>query len=132
MKTRVRPESIQLGMNYSTAQNRLKKDILFKYIKAAGDNFCYRCGKEIHLESLSVEHKVPWLHTENPIENFFNLDNVGFSHLFCNTASARKPNKLSPEEKEASKKRQNKIRREKLKSEYTTEKRRHKYLTKGY
>jgi HNH endonuclease len=84
----------QLGIDPGTATSRLKKGLLFKYVKLANDNFCYRCGEEIdNAEELSVEHKIPWLDSKDPISLFFDLDNVSFSHLSCNIKAARRPTK---------------------------------------
>lgn len=50
----------QLKIDPGTAFSRLKKTLLFKYIKKAGDNYCFQCGAEIGtVDELSVEHKVP-------------------------------------------------------------------------
>ena len=39
---------------------------------------------------LSIEHKIPWLDSDNPKELFFNLEkNIAFSHLSCNISAAR-------------------------------------------
>lgn len=77
-------KSKQLGMPFGTASNRLRKAILFKYVKKAGDNFCYKCTLEIILlEDLSIEHKKPWQGKETFL--FWDLDNIAFSHLKCNT-----------------------------------------------
>lgn len=54
-------------------------------------NFCHQCGSEIESEvELSIEHKVPWQDSDNPVKNFFDLDNIGFSHLRCNVGAARR------------------------------------------
>ncbi len=82
----------QLGMNPSTAASALKKDIMFSLIKRLDEDICYQCGKRIEtVKELSVEHKTPWLHTENPKETFFDLGNIAFSHLSCNSRAARSP-----------------------------------------
>ena len=93
-------KQIQLGMNPSTASGRLLKDILFKFVKDAGHT-CYQCGKEMDRDSFSIEHKTPWLDSEDPVKLFFDLNNIAFSHKSCNIAAARKPNKLvlTPEER---------------------------------
>lgn len=80
----------QLGMPLGTASNRLRKLILFKILKDNGLNICYRCGKPIDsVEVLSIEHKENWLDSDNPKEKFFDLENIGFSHLSCNISYAR-------------------------------------------
>lgn len=74
-----------LGMSYGTACNRLRKMILFKLVKDTGLNICHQCGKPIeHIDELSIEHKKAWLNADNPIETFFDLENIAFSHLSCN------------------------------------------------
>ena len=81
----------QLGMNAATAANKLRKLIMFKLLKDSNKNVCYRCGKTIDsVEELSIEHKIPWLHSDNPKELFFDIDNIAFSHLKCNLAASRK------------------------------------------
>lgn len=82
--------SEQLGMNYSTATSRLKKNILFNLLVTYDLNICFHCQKRIELvEELSVEHKVPWL--DNSSELFWDLENIGFSHLSCNCRAGKKP-----------------------------------------
>lgn len=81
----------QLGMNYSTASNRLVKDLLFNFIITTGNNCCFRCGEPMERSNFSIEHKHPWLHSEKPQEMFFDLNNISYSHLKCNVAAARKP-----------------------------------------
>ncbi len=77
-------------MPNGTAAARLRKSILFHIIKKAGDNICYQCGMEIIYEDeLSIEHKLPWLDSHNPVELYFSIDNIAFSHLDCNIKAAR-------------------------------------------
>lgn len=86
----------QLGMPVGTASNRLRKSIIFNFLKKLNENFCFQCGSEITSENeLSIEHKVPYLDSEDPIDLFFNLDNIAFSHLTCNVGAARQPRKLT-------------------------------------
>ena len=83
-------KSEQLGMNPGTAANRLKKMLLWKYLSMFGNNICFQCKKPIyHIEELSIEHKEPWLDSEDPVKLYFDLDNVGFSHLSCNIGAKR-------------------------------------------
>ena len=84
-------KSEQIGMPIGTASARLKKNIMFDLLCRLNENKCYQCGEIIeNAENLSVEHKIPYLHSENPQELFFNLDNIAFSHLKCNIGAARK------------------------------------------
>ena len=74
-----------LGMKYSTASSRLKKEILFDLVKKLGLNFCYRCNEEITCsEDLTIDHKEAWGVSTNPYEMFFDLENIGYSHPKCN------------------------------------------------
>jgi len=86
--------AIQLGMPFGTANGRLRKSLLFLLVMIANLDKCFRCGKGIKDEKdLSIEHKMPWLDSENPKELFFDLDNISFSHISCNSACARQPDK---------------------------------------
>ena len=78
----------QLGMPFGTATNRLKKSLLFALVQELNWDNCYRCGDKIlEVKDLSVEHKNPWLDSDDPIGLFFDLSNVTFSHLKCNCGS---------------------------------------------
>lgn len=79
----------QLGMNTSTASSRLVKDLLWNFIESAGSNKCYRCGEPMTRDTFSIEHKVPWLDSEDPKGLFFDIDNISYSHLSCNSAARR-------------------------------------------
>ena len=83
---------LQLGMNPSTAAHRLRMDILFKMVIDAGHK-CFRCGESLDRESFSIEHKIPWLDSENPKKMFFSLENIAFSHRSCNYAAGKRPHK---------------------------------------
>jgi hypothetical protein len=82
-----------LGLPLGTASNRLRKSILFKLIKKCGEDLCYRCNKQIEsVEQLSIDHKEDWLYSDKPIQLFYDLENIAFSHLKCNVelSGARK------------------------------------------
>lgn len=73
----------QLRMAIGTAQNRLKKMILFKLVRECGYDNCYRCGEKIkNIDDLSIEHKQPWYQRDTDL--FWDLDNIAFSHMKCN------------------------------------------------
>ena len=77
-------------MPYGTARNRLNKLIMFSLMKEVGKDVCFQCGEKIDdIDHLSIEHKTPWLHSENASELFFDLDNIAFSHLSCNVKASR-------------------------------------------
>jgi hypothetical protein len=81
----------QLGMDAGTASNRLVKDILWSLIVQSGEGYCYRCKEPMLRNNFSIEHKEPWLHSEDPKGLFFSLDNITFSHKSCNYSAARRP-----------------------------------------
>ena len=123
-------KSQQLGMNPSTAQHRLSKDILWSLIQKTEQCSCYRCGKQMTRDNFSIEHKIPWLDSEDPVGLFFDLENIAFSHLKCNVGDARKPWKkfYTDEEKRVS---LLKNWAESKRRNYTPEKRRERYLKEG-
>lgn len=79
----------QLGMNPSTASGRLIKDLLFKFVTDSGHT-CFRCGEPMTRDTFSIDHKTPWLHTNDPLATYFDLDNIAFSHKMCNSGIARR------------------------------------------
>jgi len=85
----------QLGMSsYGKARNILNNSILFKLVKDSGENICYRCKQPItDTKNLTVDHKEPYLYSENATELFFDLDNVAFSHKSCNCKNTRSNDK---------------------------------------
>ena len=75
-------------MHYSTAQHRLRKMIMFMLIKRLKLDLCYRCNKPIvTFQDLSIDHKKDWL--DKDIRRFWDLGNIAFSHLSCNSAASR-------------------------------------------
>jgi hypothetical protein len=84
-------KSEQLGMSHSTAAHQLRKLLMFQLVQQSGRDLCFQCGEKIEsAENMSIEHKKPWLHSEDPKAMFFDLDNIAFSHTKCNYGSARK------------------------------------------
>ena len=80
----------QLGMAIGTASGQLKKNILFDLLTQLGKNICHQCSKPIETSGeLSIEHKIPYLDSDDPIGLFFDLNNIAFSHLVCNCGAAR-------------------------------------------
>ncbi len=82
----------ELGMPLGTAMARLKKSILFSLLKELNKDICCRCGKRILTEKeLSIDHIAPWQGAG--VEKFWDLSNIGYAHLRCNSAAARRPTK---------------------------------------
>ena len=76
-------KSAFLGMPHGTANNRLRKMILFHLLQKHRENICFNCSERIEtVDELSIEHKQPWEGIN--VELFWSLDNIAFSHLRCN------------------------------------------------
>lgn len=98
MKESRKKKDEQLGMPLGTASAKLRKSILFSLLRESHKNVCYQCGRIIDEEDeLSIEHKIPWLDSDNPKELFFNLENIAFSHLSCNISAARQNKEVKRE-----------------------------------
>ncbi len=81
----------QLGMPQGTAANKLRKSLLFAYVKRANDDVCHKCGEIIEtVEDFSIEHKEPW--EGRDAGKFWALDNIAFSHVQCNRPHTRTTN----------------------------------------
>ena len=90
-------------MDFGTASARLKKQLMFSMARQLGQDVCFRCACHIEtVEEFSVEHKLPWEGVS--AELFWDLSNIAFSHLKCNTASGRRPNKVYADAREKSRK----------------------------
>lgn len=80
----------QLGMPHGTANGILRKSIIFNLLCKLEENYCFQCSGMIEtVDELSIEHKIPFLDSEDPQDLFFNLNNIAFSHLSCNIAARR-------------------------------------------
>lgn len=89
-----RKKNEQLGMMYGKACHQLRKMILFRLAQSADMDVCFQCKKKIEtVDSFSIEHKIPWLNSENPIGLFFDWGNIAFSHYLCNIGAHRIPHK---------------------------------------
>ncbi len=127
-----RKKSEQLGMNDSTASHKLRKLILFSLVQQTNRDICFRYQSKIEtVEDLSIEHKVPRLDSNDPISIFFDLNNIAFSHLKCNIAYRRKPNKKYLTDDELKTANQTRWRNSKRRN-YNSEARRAKYLRTGW
>lgn len=73
-----------LGMSFMTARQRLDRDLLFAFATAAGHK-CYRCGGELTRDDFSVEHKEHWTGASDPKAAYFDLSNIAYSHVHCNS-----------------------------------------------
>lgn len=83
-------------MPFGTANNKLRKNILFYLLVKYNENICFQCGELIDsVDQLSIEHKISWL--DKDVRLFWDLDNIAFSHLSCNIIAANKERIWKPE-----------------------------------
>lgn len=87
-----------LGMPLGTANNRLKKAIIFNLLKRLNDLSCFRCGEEIQsADDMTTDHKIEWEGVSSDL--FFDVNNIAFSHAKCNrpkTKGSVKLRKIGP------------------------------------
>lgn len=75
----------KLGVPYGTACNRLRRSIMFHLAQQCGRLRCIRCSEPIKtVKEFTIDHIQAWLKSESPIELFFDINNIGFSHTKCN------------------------------------------------
>lgn len=85
----------QLGDHIGTAASRLRKSIIFNLLRQLDQNYCFQCKEKIdNVNDLSIEHKIPWLDSEDPKKLFYDVNNIAFSHLSCNVRAARQTRTL--------------------------------------
>ncbi len=85
----------QLGQTVSSAMHELKKQLMFGMLVELGRDVCYRCGGKLRVDDFSVEHKEPWRGVDNSL--FWDHNNIGFSHLSCNSRANRGSKIVLPE-----------------------------------
>ncbi len=87
MNNSARRKTETLGMHPGTAQNRLRKLILFHLVKRVGEDTCFRCGKKIEsTDDLTIDHKESWSGKDAKL--FWDVENIAFSHHLCNSLGA--------------------------------------------
>lgn len=92
-----------LGMPFGTASAKLRKSLLFQFAQRLMLDTCYQCKDKIDdIDEFSIEHTTPWFNSKDPVGMFFNLDNIAFSHISCNVAAAKRPNKIYSDAREKS------------------------------
>jgi hypothetical protein len=84
----------QLGMNPSTAANRLVKDVLWSLVQKTNQDSCCKCGEKMTRDTFSIEHVTPWMDSTDPVGLYFDLDNISFSHHKCNIGDSRRPSAM--------------------------------------
>ena len=91
-------DNLLLDGNFNTARRRLHKMLLFKLAQSLQVNTCFRCEQEIESEDeLSVDHKSAWRSSEDPKAAFFDLENIAFSHLSCNSGENNRSKEACPQ-----------------------------------
>lgn len=124
-------KALQLGMNPSTAQGRLVKDILWSLVVETNKHSCIKCGELMNRETFSIEHVKPWLDSDDPVVLFFDISNIAFSHLKCNISDARKVNRYKDDEDKEKRQKESRKRTYQRNFVYCAERRRQQYLKTG-
>lgn len=101
-----------LGLNYSSASSSLRKQIIFQLAQALDLLSCYRCGTLVELYNFSIDHKEAWMQAEDPKGSFFDMNNIAFSHIVCNSKAGSHPNKLPEGEAVTRRRLRDRIRRQ--------------------
>lgn len=76
-----------LGEPFGTANNKLRKIVLYELAKQLSLLDCYRCGKFMVIKDFSIDHKERWGVADDPIKVFYDIENIAFSHGVCNTVA---------------------------------------------
>lgn len=80
-----------LGMSFGTARSRLARMLLFDLVVKADLNWCHRCGAQIDtIKELSIEHTEDWQSAKNPVDVFFDISKIRYSHFLCNSIAAKR------------------------------------------
>lgn len=90
MSSNARKDAL-LGEPHGTAQAKLRKALLFKYVQLAGHDVCCRCDQRIEsLRDFSVEHKRSWQESADQRAAFFDLATSHFRVYSATWSPARK------------------------------------------
>jgi hypothetical protein len=81
----VREKNLQAN-NKKTSKNYYD---IYNMLSALNYTKCYRCGEELTITDLSIDHIIDWMNAPNPKEMYFDLSNIEFSHLNCNMRAAK-------------------------------------------
>ena len=137
MSSSAKRKSEKLGMPYGTARNKLVKSLLWSFICRQKQNYCHQCGSEIlSIDDLSIEHIEPWENSINPVKLYFDIDNIAYSHLSCNSSARILPKQPCPSRSAYTRGCRcedcKELNRVYAKENYSKERRRNKYLKHGY
>lgn len=83
-----------LGMPFGTANGKLRKKLLFHLAGKLAMLECFRCHESIEsIEDFSIEHTESWQYAKDPIETFFDVEKIAFSHIDCNVRASQRVTK---------------------------------------
>jgi hypothetical protein len=92
-----------LGQPIGTATAKLRKSLMYEMAVLLDWHICYRCEQPIDdIDQFSIEHKKAWASAQDPLEAFFDLTNIAFSHHACNVGAGVRPTKSYSNEQERS------------------------------
>mgnify|MGYP002346281941 CR=1 FL=1 len=121
-------------MSVSTARAKLVMDLLFHMVMTHTSGTCARCGELLTRSSFTIDHMDPWLDSEDPFSKYFDVSNVRYSHLSCNSKASRRPHKkyFSEEDVKNALLEKGRRYRRSLPDEVKRERRRKNYLVNGH
>jgi hypothetical protein len=76
-----------LGECFHKSRRRLISLLIRKAFEADGILSCARCGEEIEDVDFHIDHLIAWQNSDDPVNLFFNLKNIGLSHPECNSSA---------------------------------------------
>lgn len=77
-----------LGHNQIAHATRvLKNEIIWDFLLKTGATLCYRCNKPLTKQNWTIDHIIPWRNSQNPKLRFFDISNIAYSHLSCNSTA---------------------------------------------
>lgn len=80
-----------LGEKLSTAKSKLNKLLMFELAKKCNMDTCFRCGEKIEdISDFTIDHKESWMLGDSPVQLFYDMNNIAFSHAKCNYEAGTK------------------------------------------
>lgn len=80
-----------LGHEPSKLRITIRNHLVYHLWLKLHPNECHQCSEPMDtIHNMSIEHKVPWLYSEDPVRLHFCQNNISMSHRKCNYGAARK------------------------------------------
>lgn len=73
-----------LGIDMKNARSKLYKFFAYAYFVLKHGASCRVCGETVQIDDMTLEHIKPWMLCDNPINAYYDLENVDLCHEECN------------------------------------------------